>query len=145
DRGPRGPRRSDEARGSPGSSRRPVRAIPASRIFVPGVQLRTRSAFASPAPWSSNVGMSETEGAADIGSADTQKIKPVAVEAAPPPGPSPLEGFTPEKLRELHRALLLPRVIEEKMLLLLRQGKLSKWFSGVGQEAIAVGVTSVLE
>jgi 2-oxoisovalerate dehydrogenase E1 component len=89
--------------------------------------------------------MSETEGAADIGSEDTQRLKPVVVEAAPPAGPSPLEGFTPEKLRELHRALLLPRVIEEKMLLLLRQGKLSKWFSGVGQEAIAVGVTAVLD
>ena len=46
---------------------------------------------------------------------------------------------------ELHRALLLPRLIEEKMLLLLRQGKLSKWFSGIGQEAIAVGVTTALE
>src|SRR5260221_6784803 len=55
-----------------------------------------------------------------------------------------VEGFPPERLRELHRALLLPRIIEEKMLLLLRQGKLSKWFSGIGQEAIAVGVVSAL-
>ena len=47
--------------------------------------------------------------------------------------------MTPDRLRELHRALLLPRVVEEKMLLLLRQGRLSKWFSGIGQEAIAVG------
>ncbi len=46
---------------------------------------------------------------------------------------------------ELFRALLLPRLIEEKMLILLRQGKLSKWFSGIGQEAIAVGVTWALE
>jgi len=38
--------------------------------------------------------------------------------------------------RALYRALLLPRLIEEKMLRLLRQGKLSKWFSGIGQEAI---------
>jgi 2-oxoisovalerate dehydrogenase E1 component len=45
---------------------------------------------------------------------------------------------------ELHRALLLPRLVEEKMLILLRQGKLSKWFSGIGQEAIAVGVASAL-
>ena len=45
----------------------------------------------------------------------------------------------------LYRALLLPRLIEEKMLRLLRQGKLSKWFSGIGQEAIAVGVTAALE
>src|SRR5438309_11033858 len=57
---------------------------------------------------------------------------------------SPLAGFAPERLRELHRALLLPRLIEEKMLLLLRQGRLSKWFSGIGQEAIAVGVTAAL-
>jgi 2-oxoisovalerate dehydrogenase E1 component len=55
-----------------------------------------------------------------------------------------VEGFTPERLLELHRALLLPRIVEEKMLLLLRQGKLSKWFSGIGQEAIAVGVVSAL-
>ena len=53
--------------------------------------------------------------------------------------------MTPERLRELHRALLLPRVVEEKMLLLLRQGRLSKWFSGIGQEAIAVGVAMALQ
>ena len=40
--------------------------------------------------------------------------------------------------------MLKPRMIEEKMLILLRQGKISKWFSGIGQEAIAVGVTSAL-
>jgi 2-oxoisovalerate dehydrogenase E1 component len=51
---------------------------------------------------------------------------------------------SPDRLRELHRDLLLPRLIEEKMLLLLRQGKLSKWFSGLGQEAIAVGVARAL-
>ena len=45
----------------------------------------------------------------------------------------------------LYRALLLPRLIEEKMLRLLRQGTLSKWFSGIGQEAIAVGVASALD
>jgi len=49
------------------------------------------------------------------------------------------------RLLELHRSLLLPRLIEEKMLNLLRQGRLSKWFSGIGQEAIAVGVTAALE
>ncbi|HWP81025.1 MAG TPA: dehydrogenase E1 component subunit alpha/beta [Bacteroidota bacterium] len=49
-----------------------------------------------------------------------------------------------ETLLDLYEALLLPRLIEEKMLLLLRQGKLSKWFSGIGQEAIAVGVTRAL-
>jgi 2-oxoisovalerate dehydrogenase E1 component len=44
-----------------------------------------------------------------------------------------------------YRALLLPRVIEEKMLRLIRQGRLSKWFSGYGQEAIAVGCVLGLE
>ena len=44
----------------------------------------------------------------------------------------------------LYKAMLKPRMIEEKMLILLRQGKISKWFSGIGQEAIAVGVTSAL-
>ena len=47
-------------------------------------------------------------------------------------------------LRRLHRALLLPRVIEEKMLRLIRQGRLSKWFSGYGQEAISVGAVWAL-
>ena len=56
--------------------------------------------------------------------------------------PSPSDP--PEVLRRLHRALVLPRVFEERMLILLRQGKLSKWFSGIGQEAIAVGATSAL-
>jgi len=50
-----------------------------------------------------------------------------------------------ERLLALYRSIVLPRMIEEKMLNLLRQGKLSKWFSGIGQEAIAVGVTAALE
>jgi 2-oxoisovalerate dehydrogenase E1 component len=50
-----------------------------------------------------------------------------------------------EQLLSFYRALILPRLIEEKMLLLLRQGKISKWFSGIGQEAIAVGATLALE
>ncbi len=54
-------------------------------------------------------------------------------------------SLSPVRLRELHRELLLPRLIEEKMLLLLRQGRLSKWFSGIGQEAIAIGVVAALE
>ena len=41
--------------------------------------------------------------------------------------------------------MLKSRMIEEKMLILLRQGKISKWFSGIGQEAISVGVTSALQ
>ena len=48
------------------------------------------------------------------------------------------------QLIELYKALLLPRMIEEKMLVLLRQGKISKWFSGIGQEAISVGATMAL-
>ena len=54
-------------------------------------------------------------------------------------------GVSEERLLELHRAIVLPRLIEEKMLNLLRQGRLSKWFSGIGQEAIAVGVASALQ
>ncbi len=46
-----------------------------------------------------------------------------------------------EELIRLYKNLLLPRMIEEKMLVLLRQGRISKWFSGIGQEAIAVGAT----
>ena len=42
-------------------------------------------------------------------------------------------------LLQLYQRLLSPRLIEEKMLILLRQGQISKWFSGIGQEAIAVG------
>ena len=53
-------------------------------------------------------------------------------------------GLDETTLRALHEAILLPRLIEEKMLLLIRQGKLSKWFSGIGQEAIAAGVTRAL-
>ena len=52
--------------------------------------------------------------------------------------------ITNKKLVELYHDILLPRLIEEKMLLLLRQGKISKWFSGIGQEAISVGVSSAI-
>jgi len=45
----------------------------------------------------------------------------------------------------LYERMLKPRMVEEKMLILLRQGKISKWFSGIGQEAISVGVTSALQ
>ncbi|MCK7590960.1 dehydrogenase E1 component subunit alpha/beta [Subsaxibacter sp. CAU 1640] len=48
-------------------------------------------------------------------------------------------------LLQLYRNMLKPRLIEEKMLILLRQGKVSKWFSGIGQEAISVGVTMALQ
>ncbi len=45
---------------------------------------------------------------------------------------------------DLYHSLVKPRLIEEKMLVMLRQGKISKWFSGIGQEAIAIGVTKAL-
>ncbi len=54
-------------------------------------------------------------------------------------------GYTDEALRDLYRKLLKPRLIEEKMLLLLRQGQVSKWFSGIGQEAISVGAAAALD
>lgn len=53
--------------------------------------------------------------------------------------------FSNEQLIKLYRAMLKPRLIEEKMLVLLRQGKVSKWFSGIGQEAISIGVTLALQ
>ncbi len=55
------------------------------------------------------------------------------------------KGIPDEQLLDLYKSILKPRMIEEKMLILLRQGKISKWFSGIGQEAIAVGVSSALE
>jgi 2-oxoisovalerate dehydrogenase E1 component len=55
------------------------------------------------------------------------------------------KGLSPEKLIALYKSILLPRMIEEKMLVLLRQGKISKWFSGIGQEAISVGVTAAMQ
>lgn len=50
-----------------------------------------------------------------------------------------------EQLIQFYHALLWPRMIEEKMLVHLRQGKISKWFSGIGQEAISVGATLALQ
>lgn len=55
------------------------------------------------------------------------------------------KNLTDETLLDLYKRILKPRLIEEKMLILIRQGKVSKWFSGIGQEAIAVGVTAVLD
>ncbi len=55
------------------------------------------------------------------------------------------QSFSNEELIFIYRNLLLPRMIEEKMLVLLRQGKISKWFSGIGQEAISVGATLALK
>ncbi len=55
------------------------------------------------------------------------------------------KDLSDEQLLHFYKSILLPRLIEEKMLLLLRQGKISKWFSGIGQEAISTGVTLALE
>jgi 2-oxoisovalerate dehydrogenase E1 component len=57
----------------------------------------------------------------------------------------PKKKLTPERALSLYKDLLLPRRIEERMLNLLRQNKISKWFSGMGQEAISVGVASALD
>jgi 2-oxoisovalerate dehydrogenase E1 component len=54
------------------------------------------------------------------------------------------KGFDPETLLHLYEQLAKPRLIEEKMLNLLRQGRISKWFSGIGQEAISVGAACAL-
>lgn len=54
-------------------------------------------------------------------------------------------GYSNEQLIELYTHMLRSRMIEEKMLKLLRQGRVSKWFSGIGQEAIAVGATLAMD
>lgn len=56
-----------------------------------------------------------------------------------------LYPYTKEILLEIYRNLVKPRVFEEKMLILLRQGKLGKWFSGIGQEALSVGATMAMQ
>ncbi len=56
-----------------------------------------------------------------------------------------IKGLSQKKLLELYEGMLFPRMIEDRMLLLLRQGKISKWFSGIGQEAISVGATMAIE
>jgi 2-oxoisovalerate dehydrogenase E1 component len=55
------------------------------------------------------------------------------------------EGYSDQELVHLYEQILRPRMIEEKMLILLRQGKISKWFSGIGQEAISVGAVNAIE
>src|SRR5690242_17950284 len=52
--------------------------------------------------------------------------------------------YSDDVLKGLYEGILMPRLIEEKMLILLRQNRISKWFSGIGQEAIAVGLTRAL-
>ncbi len=55
------------------------------------------------------------------------------------------KGISKEELIHLYKNIVKPRMIEEKMLILLRQGRISKWFSGIGQEGIAVGATLALD
>lgn len=55
------------------------------------------------------------------------------------------KNYADQELIDIYKELLLPRMIEEKMLILLRQGKISKWFSGIGQEGVAVGATLALD
>lgn len=55
------------------------------------------------------------------------------------------KNLSDSKLKSLYFEMLKARLIEEKMLILLRQGKISKWFSGIGQEAIAIGVTKAMQ
>jgi 2-oxoisovalerate dehydrogenase E1 component len=54
------------------------------------------------------------------------------------------KDYDDQTLIKLYESLLMPRRIEEKMLILLRQGKISKWFSGWGQEAISIGAVNAL-
>lgn len=54
-------------------------------------------------------------------------------------------NYDDSTLLSLYKSILLPRMIEEKMLLLLRKGKITKWFSGIGQEAISAGVAMALD
>lgn len=55
------------------------------------------------------------------------------------------KGISDAELKDFYKAILKPRLIEEKMLIALRQGRISKWFSGYGQEAISVGATLAME
>src|SRR5215207_9199621 len=54
------------------------------------------------------------------------------------------KDLSDDQLIHFYKSILFPRLVEEKMLILLRQGRISKWFSGIGQEAIAVGSTMAL-
>ena len=56
-----------------------------------------------------------------------------------------VKGIDKDVLIQLYKNMLKSRMIEDKMIILLRQGKVSKWFSGIGQEAISAGVTQALK
>ncbi len=89
-----------------------------------------------------NPGMSRSTAAVPAHTIAADGNEGPALSPAEGPALSLAEG--PERLLALYRALVFPRLVEEKMLILLRQGRLSKWFSGIGQEAIAVGVAASL-
>jgi 2-oxoisovalerate dehydrogenase E1 component len=55
------------------------------------------------------------------------------------------KNLSNDTLLDFYKKILKPRLIEDKMLILIRQGKVSKWFSGIGQEAISVGITAALD
>ncbi|KAA5537264.1 dehydrogenase [Taibaiella lutea] len=55
------------------------------------------------------------------------------------------QGLSDDLLLSLYSEIIKPRMIEEKMLILLRQGRVSKWFSGIGQEAISIGATMAMD
>jgi 2-oxoisovalerate dehydrogenase E1 component len=67
------------------------------------------------------------------------------VQTQPKPAIQFHSDFDQDLSIQLYKKMLLPRLIEEKMLILLRQGRISKWFAGVGQEAIAAGVTAAMQ
>src|SRR5262249_45388083 len=120
-------------------------AVPADA--VPQVAPRRDRARAGRAPQRPQAGLRRGDAARHLPSQALSCSNPLMGESrmAASPAPVPSVGLDADRMRRLYRALLLPRLIEEKALLLLRQGRLSKWFSGMGQEAIAVGVAFALE
>lgn len=80
-----------------------------------------------------------------VGSLQTCNFNPFTFEAKLTLMHFDRADLTNQELIDLYAALVKPRMIEEKMLILLRQGRISKWFSGIGQEAISVGATMALD
>ena len=67
------------------------------------------------------------------------------LDAVPRLGALDRRNLTDAELRDIYEHILRPRLIEEKMLSMLRQGRISKWFSGIGQEAVAVGAALAMQ
>src|SRR5262245_805232 len=97
---------------------------PASVCVRPITVIRAAHAGAGPGPYNPGMPVQTVAPSYTIASADGAPDK--------------------DRMLALYRALLFPRLVEERMLILLRQGRLSKWFSGIGQEAIAVGAAAAL-